>query len=96
MGDGNTVTCDGPGTPYDAAEPNATTNCSYTWSTPSDSQPSGTYRVTATIEFAVTWTAIGAPGGGSLGLVAGATATDQVRVGESEALNGGTPTNGPA
>jgi hypothetical protein len=97
MGDGNTVTCDGPGTPYDASNSNATTSCSYTWSTPSASQSSGTYQVTATIEFAVTWTAIGAPGGGNLGVVAGATATDQVRVGESEALNGQTtPTNGPA
>ena len=31
MGDGDTVTCDGPGTPYSASDPDATTDCSYTW-----------------------------------------------------------------
>jgi hypothetical protein len=31
MGDGSTVTCDGPGTPYDPNDPTATTDCSYTW-----------------------------------------------------------------
>jgi hypothetical protein len=31
MGDGDSVTCDGPGTPYDASAPGATTGCSYTW-----------------------------------------------------------------
>ena len=31
MGDGDSVTCDGPGTPYSASDPNATTDCSYTW-----------------------------------------------------------------
>jgi hypothetical protein len=89
MGDGNSVTCDGPGTPYDANDPNATTDCSYTWTTPSESQSSGTYSVTATIEFSVAWTAVGTAGGGDLGLVPGAVDAAQVRVGESEALNTG-------
>jgi hypothetical protein len=92
MGDGQSVTCDGPGTPYDASQPNATTDCSYTWRTPSSSQASSTYQVTATIEFSVTWTAAGAAGGGNLGLVPGAVDAAQVTVGESEALN----TNGSA
>jgi hypothetical protein len=92
MGDGHSVTCDGPGTPYDASQPNATTDCSYTWATPSSSRASGTYQVTATIEFSVTWTAAGAAGGGNLGLVPGAVNAAQVTVGESEALN----TNGSA
>lgn len=92
MGDGHTVTCQGPGTPYDASNPNATPSCSYTWTTPSASQPSGTYRVTATIEFAVAWNAAGAVGGGNLGVVPGATAQAEVTVGESEAIN----TNGTA
>jgi hypothetical protein len=92
MGDGHTVTCQGPGTPYEANHSNATTDCSYTWTMPSTSQPSGTYRVTATIEFAVAWNAAGAAGGGNLGVVPGATSEADVTVGESEALN----TNGTA
>lgn len=93
MGDGHAVTCDSPGTAYDPSDPSATTDCSYTWETPSASQPSGTYAVTATIEFAVAWSAAGAAGGGNLGVVPGATATAQVRVGESEALNTSATTN---
>ena len=86
MGDGDTVTCDGPGTPYSAAAPNATTNCSYTWG------QAGTYQVTATLYWSVTWTATGAPGGGNLGLQAGPTAQVVVAVTESQAIN--TPNGG--
>ena len=86
MGDGDTVTCDGPGTPYRASAPNATTNCSYTWG------QAGTYQVTATLYWSVTWTAAGAPGGGNLGLQAGPAARVAVTVTESQAIN--TPTGG--
>ncbi|MDA8267723.1 MAG: hypothetical protein M0013_05035 [Actinomycetota bacterium] len=86
MGDGDTVTCDGPGTPYSPAAPNATTNCSYTWG------QAGTYQVTATLYWSVTWTATGAPGGGNLGLQAGPAAQVAVTVTESQAIN--TPTGG--
>ncbi len=86
MGDGDTVTCDGPGTPYSASAPNATTNCSYTWG------QAGTYHVTATLYWSVTWTAVGAPGGGNLGLQAGPAAQVAVTVTESQAIN--TPTGG--
>ncbi|MGH8997690.1 MAG: hypothetical protein ACRDYB_16975, partial [Acidimicrobiales bacterium] len=43
MGDGASVTCVGPGTPYVASAPDATTDCSYTWGEP------GSYTVTATL-----------------------------------------------
>ena len=86
MGDGDTVTCDGPGTVYSASAPNATTNCSYTWG------QAGTYQVTATLYWSVTWTAAGAPGGGNLGLQAGPAARVAVTVTESQAIN--TPTGG--
>ena len=86
MGDGATVTCDGPGTAYSPAAPNATTNCSYTWA------QAGTYQVTATLYWSVTWTAVGAPGGGNLGLQAGPAAQVAVTVTESQAIN--TPTGG--
>ncbi|MGH8996476.1 MAG: hypothetical protein ACRDYB_10675 [Acidimicrobiales bacterium] len=86
MGDGDTVTCDGPGTPYDPNDPDATTDCSYAWADP------GTYQVTATVYWSVTWTASGAPGGGNLGLQAGPPAGVKVAVEESQAIN--TPPGG--
>ena len=86
MGDGDSLTCDGPGTPYDPAAPDATTGCSYTW------PEAGTYRVTSTIYWAVSWTAAGAPGGGDLGLRAGPSAQLTVEVTESQAIN--TPVTG--
>lgn len=81
MGDGQTVTCAGPGTPYNPSDPNATTDCSHTWSRP------GTYQVTATVYWSVSWTAVGAAGGGNLGLQAGPSARVAVRVSESQAIN---------
>jgi hypothetical protein len=81
MGDGDSVTCDGPGTPYSASDPNATTDCSYTW------PQAGSYTVTATVYWSVTWTAVGAAGGGDLGLQAGPAAEVPVTVTESQAIN---------
>jgi hypothetical protein len=86
MGDGDSVTCDGPGTPYRASDPNATTDCSYTWPDP------GSFTVTATVYWSVSWTATGAAGGGNLGVVAGPPAEVAVTVTESQAIN--TPTGG--
>ena len=87
MGDGASVTCAGPGAPYDPADPNATTDCSYRWAQSSAGQPGGAYQVTATIYFDVTWQAVGAAGGGDLGLVPGPAAHLSVQVAESQALN---------
>lgn len=86
MGDGASVTCDGPGTPYSASDPDASTDCSYTWPGP------GSFTVTATVYWSVTWTAAGAAGGGNLGVQAGPAAAVPVRVTESQAIN--TPTGG--
>ena len=86
MGNGDSVTCQGPGTPYDPSQPNATTNCSYTWAAP------GTYTVTATIFWSVSWTAKGAAGGGNLGVQGGPASSVTVRVEESQAIN--TPSGG--
>ena len=86
MGDGASVTCDGPGTPYSPAGPDATTDCSYVWPAP------GSFTVTATVYWSVTWTATGAPGGGTLGLQAGPPAEAPVSVTESQAIN--TPSAG--
>ena len=86
MGGGEQVTCAGPGTPYDPSTPDATTTCSYTWSAV------GTYTVTATIYWAVTWSVTGAAGGGSLRTQAGPTARATVQVVQSQAIN--TPSSG--
>jgi hypothetical protein len=83
MGDGDTVTCDGPGTPYDPSTPEATTNCSYTWPAP------GSFQVTATVYWSVSWTARGAAGGGTLGVQAGPASAVTVVVEESQAINTG-------
>jgi hypothetical protein len=75
MGDGGSVTCAGPGDPYDPALPSAVqaTDCSYTYGISSAGQPSadgnpddGAFLVTATISWSVSWSAQGAAGGGSL------------------------------
>ena len=86
MGDGQRVTCVGPGTPYDPSAPDATTDCSYTWPAP------GTYLVSATVYWSVTWSAQGAPGGGSLGVEPGPASKVRVEVVQSEAIN--TPSSG--
>jgi hypothetical protein len=75
MGDGHTVVCGGPGTPY---QPSLRvdvqkTDCSYTYrsssagQTSSDGDPNhSAFSVIATISWTVSWSATGAPGGGSL------------------------------
>jgi hypothetical protein len=89
MGDGSQVVCTGPGTPYKPAiAPGAqSTNCSYSYPNSSAGQPNNQYTASATIYWHVTWTAVGAPGGGDLGEFAGDTATTQVAVDEVQALN---------
>lgn len=87
MGNGDEVVCGGPGTPYEprfAATPEAT-DCSYTYRHSSAGQPGDAYPVTVTVEYDLTWAAVGAPGGGDLG-VAEQSATLPVRVSELQAL----------
>ena len=75
MGDGHTVTCDGPGSPYQPMIPPdaQSTECSYTYQTSSAGQPSSdgdpnddAFAVRATITWTVNWTTTGSPGGGAL------------------------------
>lgn len=73
MGDGHTVVCGGPGSPYQPTVSNAeqTTDCSYTYPESSAGQPSvdgdpndGAFDVTATVTWTVSWSATGVIGGG--------------------------------
>ena len=66
MGDGSTVTCAGPGTPFpghpsgDAMAPSPT--CGHIFHRTSEVEPGGAFHVTVTIVWRVDWTGFG-PGG---------------------------------
>ncbi|MBT8228009.1 MAG: hypothetical protein HKP61_13390 [Dactylosporangium sp.] len=79
-GDGNSVTCDGPGTAWQSGmDPlSASPTCGYTYPAP------GAYTLTATVTWTVTWA-----GGGTSGTVDPLTtsASQQVRVVEAGAVN---------
>jgi hypothetical protein len=94
MGDGGEETCGGPGTPFDPAGPaNQSTNCLYTYATSSMGQPSrdgnpndGAYPVIATVHWSVTWSALGAEGGGPLPPLSTSTSTS-IRVEQVQSIN---------
>jgi hypothetical protein len=94
MGDGGAVQCDGPGTGYQAALPSdvQSTSCSYTYRRSSEGEPSsdgdpndGAFLVTATVTWEVTWTAVGAPGGGTLAPLQ-TSSSEAVRVEQVESV----------
>jgi hypothetical protein len=94
MGDGSVFECDGPGTAYN---PNLVPNhqvpsCTYTYRRSSAGEPSingnpndGSFAVTATVTWKVTWIAVGAAGGGDLPLLHTASTVD-VRVEQVESV----------
>jgi len=84
-GDGATTTCDA-GTPYDPTRPPAeqASGCTHTFSRSSAALPGGTYRVTATVTYDVSWAASTGAGGG-LGALSRST-TVAVTVNEAQAL----------
>ena len=99
MGNGDTTTCDGPGTVYGPAQ--SSTDCSYTYTTTSLGQPSadgnpddGAYVVVPTVTWSVTWTATGAAGGGDLPSLSTSTSL-AMRVTQVESLNSGTGVTTP-
>ena len=87
MGNGTTVTCQGPGTAYAAGDnPSAASpTCGYTYQASSAGQPGGAYKVTVTITWDITWAGAGGAGGVLAPLQTVAAA--QFRVAESQALN---------
>ncbi|MDQ6839167.1 MAG: hypothetical protein M3137_12765 [Actinomycetota bacterium] len=88
MGQGGSVTCDGPGAPYDPSLPDAAqpSDCKFTYPASSARAPGQTFTVTATVKWHATWTASGAVGGGDLGISQRSSST-AVRVAELQALN---------
>lgn len=66
LGDGESVTCNGPGTPYEASfSKQESPTCGHTYSRTSASQSSAKYAVTATATWTVNWQVAG--GGGQTG-----------------------------
>ena len=88
MGQGDTVVCDGPGSPYDPSLPDDAqpSDCTFTYLASSARTADKTFTVTATIEWHVRWSASGAPGGGDLGITP-RSSTTTVRVAELQVLN---------
>ena len=89
MGDGHSVTCQGPGVPYDPSRSFSAqlpAPCGYKYSASSANQPGQAFQVTATVHYTATWTVIGAPGGGSLGPIDRSVSVP-VTVGEIQIVN---------
>jgi hypothetical protein len=86
LGDGSTVVCHGPGTPYVAGgDPSVSSpDCGHTYLRSSAEQPAGAFVVSATVSWGVSWT-----GGGQSGALPAlsTSSTVQLRVGESQAIN---------
>jgi hypothetical protein len=94
-GDGAQFACGGPGVPYAPAVPAGSqfTYCSHSYARSSLGQPTpdgdpddGRYPVSATVEWAVSWTAAGATGGGQLPTLY-TTGDTSLRVVQVESLN---------
>lgn len=84
MGDGQTVTCDGPGTAVIPGVVESPT-CDHVYTQPSAGQPGDAYQVTATATWQVSWT-----GGGEQGsLTLTRTSSSSVRIGEVQVLVNG-------
>ncbi|MFD1275801.1 ATP/GTP-binding protein [Streptomyces kaempferi] len=85
MGDGSTVTCNGPGTPYTASYGNQESpTCGHTYSRTSASQDDGKYTVTATSTWSVDWQVVS---GGETGqLTAIRQSQEQVAIGELQVV----------
>ncbi len=86
MGDGATVTCAGPGTPYEAGQnpAGASPDCGHTYRSSSVTQPRSAFAVTVVVHWTVSWA-----GGGQQGTFPNLTTTARlpVSVVESQALN---------
>ncbi len=85
MGNGDSVVCHGPGTPWrPGTDPAAASpDCGYRYPRSSAGAPGGSYAVTVTISWQVTWA-----GAGQAGTIPGLTTAGavQVRVAESQTV----------
>jgi len=84
MGDGHTVACGSPGTAYTPSRGLADSpDCGYKYAKTSKGQPGGRYTITATSQWAVTWS-----GGGDSGTIPiTKTSTTTAEIGELQSVN---------
>lgn len=85
LGDGTTIICDGPGTPYQPGmNPHAaSSSCGHTYASSSAGQPDQAYAVTATTTWSVHWAGAGAQGQ----LILQRSSQTTLRVVEAQAVN---------
>jgi hypothetical protein len=75
LGDGTTVVCPGPGSPYEVARPPEaqSTDCRHTYIWSSHSHPAGAYELRARMRYRISWTASTGEGGDLGGLTRAGT-----------------------
>ena len=84
MGDGQSVSCPGPGTPWQPGVSEDATDCAHTYRTSSAGRPGGTFPIEATVTIDVSWTS-NAASGGTLPGISRSSSLDVV-VGEIQAI----------
>lgn len=86
MGDGTRIACEGPGVPWrtDAPPEAQSTYCSYSYRRSSSGEPQRAYTLTATVRWALSWSATNGEGGVLSPVLPSSTAA--VRVGEVQTI----------
>lgn len=84
LGDGSSVSCRGPGTPWQPGLTEDASTCTHTYRTSSASRPGGTFALEATVTFEVAWTS-NASSGGTLQAIT-RTSSIEVEVSEIQAI----------
>jgi hypothetical protein len=86
-GDGAATACTGPGTVWAPGLAENATDCSHTYTSPSDGESGGRFELSVAIELNVTWSSNAGPGGTLPAL--SRVGTQAVRVGEIQAIETG-------
>ena len=84
LGDGRSVSCRGPGTPWRRGLSDDASSCTHTYRSSSASRPGGTFSLEVTVTLEVSWTS-NATGGGTLPAIT-RSSTIAVEVGEIQAI----------
>ncbi|WP_218617496.1 hypothetical protein [Cryptosporangium aurantiacum] len=86
LGDGTVITCNGPGTPYDASYGNAESpDCGHRYTKSSRSQADGVYTVTGTTHWNVVWQIVGTAETGVIATTA--QSETQIRIDELQVVS---------
>lgn len=84
LGDGQSVSCRGPGTPWRPGSSEDASLCTHSYRSSSATRPGGTFNLEATVTLEVSWTS-NATGGGTLPAITRSSTLD-VEVGEIQAI----------